>query len=74
MRLNDLLGAIHAPLTLEINGKQHTYDAIGAIPADYRKDTVLSIQSDGGQLLIHLKEQAPPKTLEELGYSFEHGV
>ncbi len=74
MKLKELLPVIESSVILEMNSKSEIYDSVSAIPEEQMNHVVKSIKSDKNSLLITLIEAPKPKTLEELGYSFESGM
>lgn len=74
MKLKEILPLIKLPVILEKDNKREMYDSSSSIQEERMNHIVKSIKSDNNTILVILGEPINPKTLEELGYSFESGM
>lgn len=74
MKLKEILPLIDSALILEIENNKEVFNSKATIPESWMYHAVTSIKPDNKSIHICLVESPKPKTLEELGYSFESGM
>ena len=74
MVLKELMGLIEGNVALRIAENNSPYNAISEVPEHYLHFRVTRLEVLESRILISLQKKDPPKSLEELGYSFESGV
>jgi hypothetical protein len=74
MKLIEFLPVIDSAVVLELENKTEIYTSKTEIPETWMNLTVTSIKPDNNSIRICLLVTPKPKTLEELGFSFEAGV